>query len=58
MKKFAPQLRTCGFADYLSQTPSAGYKYTCELTAEKNDCISVALITLHRNVKVNYTKSI
>jgi len=21
-KKFAPQLRTCGFADYLSQTPS------------------------------------
>jgi len=24
MKKFAPQLWTCGFADYLSQTPSTG----------------------------------
>jgi len=24
MKQFAPQLRTCGFADYLSQTPSTG----------------------------------
>jgi len=24
MKKFAPQLRTCSFADYLSQTPSTG----------------------------------
>jgi len=24
MKNFAPHLRTCGFADYLSQTPSTG----------------------------------
>jgi len=31
-------------------------KYTCEITAEKNNWI--ALIILHRNVKVNYSKSI
>ena len=27
MKKFAPQLRTCGFADYLSQTPRTAFSY-------------------------------
>ena len=34
------------------------YKYTSKITAEKNDWIAIALITLHRNVKVNYSKSI
>jgi len=34
------------------------YKYTCKITAEKNDWTAIALITLHRNVKVNYLKSV
>jgi len=34
------------------------YKYTCKITAEKNDWIAIGLITLYRNVKVNYSKSI
>ena len=34
------------------------YKYTCKITAEKNDWIAIALIALHRNVKVNHSKSI
>jgi len=34
------------------------YKYTCKITAEKNNWIAISLITLHRNVKVNYPKSI
>jgi len=34
------------------------YKYTWKITAEKNNWIAIALITLHRNVKMNYSKSI
>jgi len=34
------------------------YKYTCKITAEKNGWIAIALLPLHRNVKVNYSKSI
>ena len=34
------------------------YKYTCKITAEKNNWIAIALITLHHYVKVNYSKSI
>jgi len=34
------------------------YKNTCKITAEKNNWIAVAMIALHRNVKVNYSKSI
>jgi len=30
----------------------------CKITAEKNNLIAIALIALHRNVKVNYSKSI
>jgi len=34
------------------------YKNTCEITAEKNDWVAIALMILHHNVKVNYSKSI
>jgi len=33
-------------------------KATCEITAEKSDRVAIALMILHCNVKVNYTKSI
>jgi len=34
------------------------HKPTCKITAERNGWIAIAPITLHRNVKVNYSKSI
>ena len=34
------------------------YKYACKITVEKNEWIAIALITLHRNVKVDALKSI
>jgi len=30
------------------------HKYTCKSTAEKNNWIAIALITLHRTVEVNW----
>ena len=49
MKKFAPQLRTCSFADYLSQTPSTGiHKWNYESECEIMDGVKMEPLLLNK----------